>query len=258
MIGNFKEGDWDKATFKDALYGWPNSGFQEFVIRTLRQEGFNMTVELDLEVLDLADAIRALPIGQTKWSGTGQGQSADHEIVLELVFPHFPRPKMKAWFVRHADELDDMPTQLVATWFFQLTTLSILMATVAFVAALASYISLTLSGARSDMSGRVLNEWCKFGLPTTLFIYCIGLIALVLYLASIGPAVWNQDAFVFQNGEGFMNWMVLGFVPVSGVFVAMFALSLWRAAHASAPAGHGAPFNAVRPNPVGEDKEALD
>ena len=259
VIGNYKDGDWDRATFKDALYGWPNRGFQEFVIRTLWQEGVNMTVELDLEVLNLADAIRALPIQQTKWSGTGPGQSADHEIVVELVFPQFPRPKMKAWFVRHADEFDDMATLAVASWFFQLTTLAILMATVAFVAALASYISLTLSGARSDMSGRVLNEWCRFGVPTTLFIYGISLIALALYLSSIGAAVWNQDVFVIGSGELFMNWMVKGFLPLSGAFVAMFALSLYRGDrahdHARESAGRDAAAAspvAVRPSPDDE------
>ena len=183
IVGNTRDGEWDKLMFKQALYSWPNHKFQEFVIWTLEQEGVAMTVQLDAHYsFDLAETIRGFRHNKIMSFG---GQRPDVEMVLEWVFPRFPIANLRAWFVHHEVDFDRMKTQSIGGSFYTLTTIAVVLAMVAVVASLSAYVSLTLSGARDDATGAVLKEWAKIGVPATLFICESHHVALSILLLSI-------------------------------------------------------------------------
>ena len=221
IVGNTNDAAWDRVTFKQAMYSWPNRDFQEFVIWTLEQEGASMAMQIDqAETMDIAETIRGLPIAETmSW---GRGQSVDAEMIIEWVLPIFPMRKLRTWLLRHADDMSNMATYSIGIWFFQTTTAAVLLSTVAFVAALLAYISLTLSGARKDISGKVLENWSAFGIPAILFIYTLAFIALVIYMTSLGAAMWGQDNYLFQNGATYTRSMTTAFPPLCLLFGGLF------------------------------------
>ena len=99
IIGNFNADSFDRSTFRQCLYSWPNRDFQEYLVWTLEQEGVNTMIELDRDVtFDLTEKIRNLPVKEKLWPN---GQTPDHETIVELLYPVLPIHKFRAWLVQH-------------------------------------------------------------------------------------------------------------------------------------------------------------
>ena len=82
-------------------------------------------------------------------------------------------------------------------------------------------------------TGAALAAWSKYGIPVTLSIYLLGLVALIMFMVAIGPAVWTQDGAAFGEARIYAIAISTIAIPFASIFVAVYAWSFRSAQMAS-------------------------
>ena len=207
----------DRLNFRQSAYGWPNDSFAKFV-----------TVELEEnQKLNISEVIlRRQPYGYGKGGEHGlQNTDPDMEEALTLAFANIPSERLYAFFQRYPDEL--IAVRSYAHIFYWDLIGSAVILVVGVVISMIAYVSLTMSEAREDESGRVLAMWSKYGVPVTIALYIMVLIAMIFFLIATGNYVFVLDFVLpFNFGKIFAYLMYFVTVPV-GFLGAIYFTWVW-------------------------------
>jgi hypothetical protein len=214
----------DQLNFREAMYEWPNDGFANFVIWTLQSTGAEDSFELEKgKTLNVSEIIlRRLPYTY------GQGgkhlftdPDPEMEVALGLAYPNIPIERVHAFF--HLYPEDIAQCTLYSALFYNCLIIASVILVVGVVVSMIAYMSLVMSDAREDESGKVLAEWSKWGVPVTVGLYFSVLVAMVLFLIAVGDFIFFQDLSPFNFGKTYASIMYFGAIPVALAGFAYFA-----------------------------------
>jgi hypothetical protein len=169
----------------------------------LEKQGYNFTVELDEGLI--IDVKSTLINGFNKvcdgypdkynCGAVGDLKSRKLETALELIIPIFPMEKMRAFMTYYAE--DALESVQRSVQYFSILPFILALLIIGLVGSVAMSVSLKLSDAKEDKSGKCLARWNKFGIPVILFLYFLVGTAVVLFAVVVGSFPPMLDTYIF-------------------------------------------------------------
>ena len=191
----------------------------------MEQEAFNFSVALDPKVsFNIKDVLlEGHKVLEDESSGllffmpqTAKMPSQKIEMALEMVWPHFPAEKMRAWFISEEHYADAAEFLQRSTNVFRLVPATCTLLIIALMGAVVLSLSLSLSNAREG-DGSELKRWNTYGIPLALFVYLILLVSMILFLIGFGAMPASQDYYLYHSELSYS--MTMYFMAIPGLIL---------------------------------------